>query len=149
MADESWEDRGVTGHRTGSQSDLGDFAPEGLPARKGLYDPRNEHDACGIGLIANIRNNKSHKIIEDGLAILRNLEHRGAVGADPEAGDGCGIMLQIPHEFFADEAVRLGFELPEPGNYGVGFLFRAQADYRLHGEDSRSRLYCVSRVAMP
>ncbi len=109
--------------RTGSAGSDMVFAPEGLPARKGLYDPRNEHDACGIGLIANIRNEKSHKIIEDGLAILRTREHRGAVGADPEAGDGCGIMLQIPHAFFVDEAARLGFELPEPGSYGVGFLF--------------------------
>ncbi|MEP4482025.1 MAG: hypothetical protein ABJ367_08250, partial [Alphaproteobacteria bacterium] len=64
----------------------------GLPAAQGLYDPRNEHDACGIGFIANIHNRKSHKIIEDGLRILENLEHRGAVGADPKAGDGAGIL---------------------------------------------------------
>ncbi|NNE22480.1 MAG: glutamate synthase large subunit, partial [Rhizobiales bacterium] len=94
-----------------------------MPAPRGLYDPRAEHDACGIGLIANINNIKSHKVVADGLAILRNLEHRGAVGADPEAGDGCGIMLQIPHDFFKAEAKGLGFDLPDPGAYGVGFLF--------------------------
>jgi glutamate synthase domain-containing protein 1 len=71
--------------------------PEGLPEATGLYDPRREHDACGIGLIANISNEKTHRIIADGLRILRNLEHRGAVGADAKAGDGCGMLIQIPH----------------------------------------------------
>ncbi len=97
--------------------------PEGLPAAHGLYDPRNEHDACGVGLIANINNIKSHKIIEDGLLILKNLEHRGAVGADPKAGDGAGILIQIPHVFFSEEATRLGFDLPGPQHYGVAQLF--------------------------
>jgi glutamate synthase (NADPH/NADH) large chain len=97
--------------------------PEGLPSAHGLYDPRNEHDACGIGLLANIENIKSHRIISDGLSILKNLEHRGAVGADPKAGDGAGILLQIPHNFFAAEAERLGFELPAPQQYGVAYLF--------------------------
>ena len=97
--------------------------PEGLPAANGLYDPRNEHDACGVGLIANINNLKSHRIVSDGLSILKNLEHRGAVGADPKAGDGAGVMIQIPHGFFAAEAKRLGFELPGPQNYGVAQLF--------------------------
>jgi glutamate synthase (NADPH/NADH) large chain len=99
------------------------FLPDGLPAARGLYDPAKEHDACGIGLIANIKNIKSHRIVSDGLAILRNLEHRGATGADPQAGDGCGILLQIPHDFLVAEASGLGFELPEPGEYGLGFLF--------------------------
>lgn len=97
--------------------------PEGLPSRHGLYDPRNEHDACGIGLIANINNIRSHQVVSDGLSILKNLEHRGAVGADPKAGDGAGILVQIPHDFFAAEAKRLGFDLPGPQHYGVGFLF--------------------------
>ena len=88
--------------------------PEGLPEAHGLYDPRNEHDACGIGLIANIHNAKSHRVVADGLSILKNLEHRGAVGADPKAGDGAGILVQIPHAFFAAEAKRLGFDLPGP-----------------------------------
>ena len=99
------------------------FRPEGLPEPSGLFNPSAGRDACGIGLIANIHNIKSHKNITDGLRILRNLEHRGAVGADPKAGDGCGMMIQIPHAFFADEAERLRFELPEPGEYGVAFLF--------------------------
>ena len=97
--------------------------PEGLPEAHGLYDPRNEHDACGIGLIANIHNAKSHRVVADGLSILKNLEHRGAVGADPKAGDGAGVMIQIPHGFFTAEAKRLGFELPGPQHYGVGQLF--------------------------
>ena len=97
--------------------------PEGIPEAHGLYDPRREHDACGIGLIANIHNAKSHRMVSDGLSILKNLEHRGAVGADPKAGDGAGVLLQIPHGFFAEEAKRLGFELPGPQHYGVGQLF--------------------------
>ncbi|HQX84153.1 MAG TPA: hypothetical protein PKV23_01585, partial [Aestuariivirga sp.] len=97
--------------------------PEGMREPHGLYHPRNEHDACGIGLIANINNIKSHRTIDDGLSILKNLEHRGAVGADPKAGDGAGIMIQIPHKFFSEEAKRLGFELPAPHTYGVGYLF--------------------------
>ncbi|CAN5475275.1 glutamate synthase large subunit [soil metagenome] len=99
------------------------FEPEGLPQAHGLYDPRHEHDACGIGLIANIENIKSHRIISDGLSILKNLEHRGAVGADPKAGDGAGILLQIPHDFFSAEGQRLGFTLPGPQEYAVGQLF--------------------------
>ena len=97
--------------------------PEGMPHAHGLYDPRNEHDACGIGLYANINNIKSHKTVSNGLLILKNLEHRGAVGADPKAGDGAGILIQIPHEFYQADAKRLGFELPAAGQYGVGFLF--------------------------
>ena len=97
--------------------------PEGLPQPHGLYHPRNEHDACGIGLIVNINNIKSHRTIDDGLSILKNLEHRGAVGADPKAGDGAGIMIQIPHGFFSEEAKRLGFDLPAPQSYGVAYLF--------------------------
>jgi glutamate synthase (NADPH/NADH) large chain len=89
----------------------------------GLYRPEFEHDACGIGLIADIAGRKSHDIIESGLKMLVNLEHRGAVGADPLAGDGAGMLVQIPHEFFAAEAARLGFTLPAPGQYGVGQLF--------------------------
>ncbi|MDO8421501.1 MAG: glutamate synthase large subunit [Parvibaculum sp.] len=97
--------------------------PAGLPAAQGLYDPRNEHDACGIGFVANIHNRKSHKIIEDGLQILENLEHRGAVGADPKAGDGAGILIQLPDAFFRAEAKALGFDLPPEGQYGVGQFF--------------------------
>ncbi len=104
-------------------STISHLPPEGMPEANGLYDPRNEHDACGIGLIVNINNIKSHRTIDDGLGILKNLEHRGAVGADPKAGDGAGIMIQIPHGFFSEEAKRLGFDLPAPQSYGVAYLF--------------------------
>jgi len=97
-----------------------------LAEPQGLYHPFHERDACGLGLVVNIRGVKSHSIIEDGLKILLNLEHRGAVGADPLAGDGAGILVQIPHEYFGAEAARLGFELPDLGLYGVGQLFLPQ-----------------------
>ena len=90
---------------------------------QGLYSPAHEHDSCGIGFICNIDNSKSHAIIEQGLAILKNLEHRGAVGADPKAGDGCGILIQMPHAFLGAMAAEAGFELPTGGHYGVGNLF--------------------------
>ena len=98
----------------------------GLPAAEGLYHPSYEHDACGLGLVAHIKGEKSHRIIQDGLKILLNLEHRGATGADPLAGDGAGILVQIPHQFLAAEAERLGFALPPAGHYGVGQLFLPQ-----------------------
>src|SRR5262249_26469917 len=72
-----------------------------VPVANGLFDPRHEKDSCGVGFIADIKGRKSHKIVEDALAILCNLEHRGAVGADPRAGDGAGILVQTPHKFFA------------------------------------------------
>src|SRR5437899_7469756 len=83
----------------------------GVPAARGLYDPALERDSCGVGFIADIRGRKSHKIVKDALAILLNLEHRGAVGADPRAGDGAGILVQIPHRFFARKAADLGIAL--------------------------------------
>jgi glutamate synthase (NADPH) large chain len=96
---------------------------EGVLPAQGLYHPAREHDACGIGLYASINNIPSHAIVESGLTILQNLEHRGAVGADPKAGDGSGIMVQLPHQFFAEEAERLRFKLPAAGEYAVGYLF--------------------------
>ncbi|MCB1858788.1 MAG: glutamate synthase subunit alpha, partial [Gammaproteobacteria bacterium] len=95
------------------------------PPRQGLYDPRNEHDACGVGFVADIKGRKSHRIIDQGLSLLDRLTHRGAVGADPKAGDGAGILLQIPDGFF--RAV-LPFELPKVGDYAVGMLFLPQND---------------------
>ena len=94
---------------------FGDSADPGLPPAQGLYDPARDKDSCGVGFIADIKGRRSHKLIEDALAILCNLEHRGAVGADPRAGDGAGILVQIPHKFFAKKADRLGFSLPKPG----------------------------------
>jgi glutamate synthase (NADPH/NADH) large chain len=114
----------LTGHRRLASGKDGQTAsPSGLPPAQGLYDPHNERDACGIGFVANIHNRKSHKIIEDGLRILENLEHRGAVGADPKAGDGAGILIQIPDAFFREECGKLGLNLPEAGHYGVGHFF--------------------------
>jgi len=91
--------------------------------RQGLYDPNNEHDACGMGFVVNLGGQKSHEIVRKGIEILVNLTHRGACGCDPETGDGAGILIQIPHEFFARECAALGFSLPEPGAYGVGMMF--------------------------
>src|SRR6187455_1220954 len=104
-------------------SDFADSADPGVPAAQGLYDPALDKDSCGVGFIADIKGRKSHKIVEDALTILLNLEHRGAVGADPRAGDGAGILVQIPHAFFAKAADKLGFKLPAAGQYAVGQLF--------------------------
>ncbi|MBK8898481.1 MAG: glutamate synthase large subunit [Candidatus Competibacteraceae bacterium] len=94
-----------------------------LPASQGLYDPRNEHDSCGIGFVVDIKNRKSHQPIRQGLEILANLSHRGAVGADPLAGDGAGILLQLPDGFLRAECAGLGIELPASGDYAVGMIF--------------------------
>ncbi|HXX26786.1 MAG TPA: glutamate synthase subunit alpha, partial [Pseudolabrys sp.] len=98
-------------------------ADPGVPEVQGLYDPKLDKDSCGVGFIADIKGRKSHQIVEDGLKILCNLEHRGAVGADPRMGDGAGILVQIPHKFFAKKAAELGFDLPGPGEYAVAQLF--------------------------
>ncbi len=89
----------------------------------GLYDPAFEHDACGIGFVANIKGYKSHQHISDALTVLENMEHRGACGCEVNTGDGAGILIQIPHEFFFDECVKLGVHLPAFGKYGVGVIF--------------------------
>ncbi len=94
----------------------------GLPEAQGLYDPSYERDACGIGFVAHIKNKKSHKIVADGLEILKRLVHRGAVGADPHAGDGAGILVQMPDAFLRAEAAKLGITLPEQGHYACGMV---------------------------
>ncbi len=94
-----------------------------IPRRQGLYDPAHEHDACGVGFVVNVKGVRSHDILLKGLQVLDNLTHRGACGCDPRTGDGAGVLMQIPHEFFAREADRLGFALPAPGEYGVGQVF--------------------------
>ncbi len=94
-----------------------------MERNQGLYHPSFERDACGIGFVANIKGNKSHQIISDALTILENMEHRGACGCESNTGDGAGIMIQTPHEFFFDECIRLGIHLPAYGRYGVGMLF--------------------------
>src|SRR6202046_3198037 len=113
----------------------------GLPVEQGLYDPRNEHDACGIGFVVNIQGVQSHDIIEKGLQILINLAHRGACGCDPETGDGAGILIQIPHKFLARECAELGFTLPPSGDYGVGMVFLpVEPSHRLLAEGILERI---------
>ncbi|HEX5026304.1 MAG TPA: glutamate synthase large subunit, partial [Agriterribacter sp.] len=90
---------------------------------KDLYRAEFERDACGVGFVANIKGNKSHQIVSDALTILENMEHRGACGSERNSGDGAGIMIQIPHEFFFAECVKLGVHLPTYGRYGVGVIF--------------------------
>jgi len=90
------------------------------PQKQGLYDPRNEHDACGVGFVADIKGRRSHQIVKNGLEVLLNLEHRGASGCDANSGDGAGILIQTPHEFLLKQC---SFELPAFGQYGVGMVF--------------------------
>lgn len=91
--------------------------------RKGLYRPELEHDACGIGCIASINGVRSYEVLTDALLMLENMEHRGGRGCNPKTGDGAGVLLQIPHEFYSEECARLGFQLPATGRYGVGMVF--------------------------
>ncbi|UDF31673.1 UNVERIFIED_ORG: glutamate synthase large subunit [Roseateles sp. XES5] len=97
-----------------------------MPKKQGLYDPRNEHDACGVGFVAHLKGKKSHQIVQDGLFMLENLTHRGAVGADPLMGDGAGILVQIPDRFFREEMAKQGITLPKAGEYAVGHIFMPQ-----------------------
>jgi glutamate synthase (NADPH/NADH) large chain len=112
------------------------MTPGALPPKHGLYDPVNEHDACGVGFVADIEGRKSHRIIEQGLEVLENLTHRGAVGADPLAGDGAGLLMQMPDAFLREES---GIELPPEGEYGVGMVFLPQAD--------AARKLCEEKIA--
>jgi glutamate synthase (NADPH) large chain len=105
---------------------------------QGLYDPSFEHDSCGIGFVANLKGRKSHDIVKDALHMLARMEHRGACGCENNTGDGAGILIQIPHEFFVDECVKLGIKLPAQGQYGVGMVF-FPADEK-HREDCRAIL---------
>ncbi len=105
---------------------------------QGLYDPANEHDACGVGFVAHIKGHKAHNIVAQGLKILENLDHRGAVGADKLMGDGAGILIQIPDEYFRAEMAAQGVQLPAPGEYGVGMIFLPK--------EHASRLACVQEL---
>src|SRR5689334_3791502 len=104
-------------------------------ASRGLYDPRNEHDACGVGFVVNIKGRKSHDIITRGLQILVNLDHRGAVGADPLVGDGAGCLIQMPDKLLRSWADERGLKLPDPGRYAVAMCFLPQ--------DAESRNYAM------
>ena len=92
-----------------------------LPPKQGLYDPRFEHDSCGVGFVVNIKGEKSHTIVEQALTVLENLDHRGACGC--EENTGAGVLMQVPHAFLEDACEGLGFQLPDPGEYGVGMIF--------------------------
>src|SRR5947199_10057682 len=93
------------------------------PRAQGLYDPRQEHDACGVGFVVNIKGKKSHTIVRQALAVLINLLHRGACGCEPNTGDGAGILLQMPDKFLRRECARLEIALPDPKEYGCGLVF--------------------------
>ncbi|MDR1797185.1 MAG: glutamate synthase large subunit [Clostridiales Family XIII bacterium] len=95
----------------------------GLPGKQGLYDPKFEHDACGIGMLVNVDGRRTHGLIEDATAVLFNLTHRGGIGSEPETGDGAGLLIQLPHEFFSGIAASEGIDLPERGAYGVAMMF--------------------------
>ena len=93
------------------------------PLKQGLYDPRYEHDSCGLGFVVDVKGRRSRVIVEQALQVLLNLEHRGASGCEANTGDGAGILLQIPHEFFARQCRHRKFKLPGPGEYAVGMVF--------------------------
>src|SRR5688572_10303075 len=93
-----------------------------VPPKHGLYDPQFEHDSCGVGFVVDIAGRKSNDIVRQSLRVLMNLLHRGAKGCEANTGDGAGILIQIPHEFFRRECLKLGWELPSPGEYGVGMI---------------------------
>ena len=110
------------------------MARNNLPHKQGLYDPSFEHDSCGVGFVCDIKGKSSNNIVSQGLEILRRLSHRGATGADPKTGDGAGILIQIPHQFFAKECLRINIDLPEKGLYGTGLVFLPQ--------DKNERAFC-------
>ncbi|MCB1888070.1 MAG: glutamate synthase subunit alpha, partial [Rhodocyclaceae bacterium] len=109
-----------------------------FPQKQGLYDPRNEHDACGVGFVAHVKGRKSHDIITQGLEILKNLDHRGAVGADALQGDGAGLLIQIPDALYRADMAERGVELPPAGEYGVGMVFMPK--------EIASRLACEEEI---
>ena len=109
-----------------------------LPQKQGLYDPANERDACGVGFVAHIKGRKTHDIILQGLEILKNIDHRGAVGADPLQGDGAGILIQIPDQLYREEMAKQGVNLPLAGEYGVGMVFMPK--------EAASRLACEEEI---
>ncbi|MCB1127417.1 MAG: hypothetical protein KDM81_13055, partial [Verrucomicrobiae bacterium] len=111
--------RGIAPRENGTQPRV----RTGLPPKQGLYDPWFEKDACGVGFVVHVKGHPSHRIVQQGLEILRNLTHRGACGCEPNTGDGAGLLIQIPHEFFRQEAGKAGFDLPAAGQYAVGMAY--------------------------
>src|SRR5262252_643855 len=102
------------------------------PEKQGLYDPRFEHESCGLGFVVDVKGRRSRSIVEQALEVLCNMEHRGACGCDPNTGDGAGILLQISHEFLEKECDGLKFSLPDPGQYAVGMVFLPTDDEARH-----------------
>jgi len=112
--------------RMHSRSDSTQSAPArqlGLPKKQGLYDPFFEHDACGVGFVVDMKGRKSHQILKQAIQVLENLDHRGAAGSEPNTGDGAGVLMQIPHAFFAEASKKARIALPAAGEYGVGIVF--------------------------
>ena len=105
-----------------------------FPEKQGLYDPQFERDSCGVGFVCNIKGKKSNLIIKQGIEVLARLSHRGAVGSDPKTGDGAGILIQIPHEFFKKVAAENKIDLPSQGLYGTGLIFLPQ--------DTKEQIFC-------
>lgn len=95
----------------------------GPPEKQGLYDPSNEHDACGVGFICQMKGKRAHEIIGQALTVLVNMDHRGACGCETNTGDGAGILIQLPHKFLQKATANLGFTLPEAGRYGLGMAY--------------------------
>ena len=126
------------------QAGLGPISPEttrdeiATASEQGLYQAGHEHDACGVGFVAHIKGQKAHSIVAQGLKILENLDHRGAVGADKLMGDGAGILIQIPDEFYRAEMAVQGIDLPPPGEYGVGMIFLPK--------EHASRVACIQEM---
>ena len=115
----------------------------GFPETQGLYDARNEHDSCGVGFVAHIKGAKSHAIVGQALEILHNLDHRGAVGADPLLGDGAGILIQLPDALYRKWADAKGLSLPQPGDYAVAMCFLPQ------DEASRAFVVAIALCRLP
>ena len=127
----------------------------GPPLKQGLYDPAHEHDSCGIGFVVDAHGRKSHSIVEQGVQVLLNLEHRGACGCEKNTGDGAGILMQMPHRFLAEECDKIGITLPAAGRYGAGIVFlprdaRGRARLRSHlGPRGRRRGHARPGLARP
>src|ERR1700743_3177883 len=114
--------RTAPGPGTGAQkvSAVARCAPHMRPGKQGLYDPQFEHGACGVGFVVDIKGRKSHRIVQQAITVLRNLDHRGASGSEVNTGDGAGVLLQMPHSFLKEAARKARFSLPAPGAYGCG-----------------------------
>jgi len=105
-----------------------------LPQKQGLYDPQFEHDSCGVGFVCNIKGKQSHEIVKQGLEVLRRLSHRGATGADPKTGDGAGLLIQFPREFFVSVCAKENINLPQEGACASGLVFLPR--------DAQERKFC-------